>query len=105
MFLEQKQLRVLVVYICCMLLSKAILYTTALENRTMPILIRNPRNSRISMGILVVYTAVARTQRGPKSYRNHRPSSPWSRDFINIRKAMVSVGVGTVSGDRFQIQI
>ena len=45
---------------CCVLLSMEVLYTTtALENRPMPILRGNPRKSRISIGILVVYTTAA----------------------------------------------
>ena len=56
MFLEQKQIRVLVVYKFSVRLSAGILYTTtAPENRSMPILKGTPRESRISIGILVVY--------------------------------------------------
>ena len=60
MFLEQKQLRVLVVYMCCVPLSTEKLYTTtAPEHPPLPILLGNPRKTRISIGILVVYTAAA----------------------------------------------
>ena len=64
MFLEQKQLLVVVVYTMCVPFSTEILYTTtAPENRPMPILILigSPRQYRIPLGALVVYTAAAWT--------------------------------------------
>ena len=61
MFLEQKQLHAVVVYIICVPLYTEILYTTtAPEIRGMPNIIGNPRQSRIPLGTLVVYTAAAR---------------------------------------------
>ena len=55
MFLEQKQLHVVVVYIICVPLSTENLYTTtAPEIRRMPNLIGNPWQSRIPLGVLVV---------------------------------------------------
>ena len=60
MFLEQKQLHAVVVYIFCVPLRAEIIYTTtAPENRRRPHLIGNPRKSRIPLGALVVSTAAA----------------------------------------------
>ena len=97
MFLEQKQLRVLVVYICCVRLSTGNLYTTtAPENRPKPILIGNRRP-------LQIYAQTGAVDLGPC------PGAQSPGPTLNMRLddrdvwACDKVGVGSQSDDDLEV--